>query len=368
MNICIYGRDFLPLMGKYLEKDGHKIVFDKISKDADLVISQSIKDMYLIYRNLKLIKNRKIKLINFILDVPPYRMEFNSNLNPKYVSHTLFKQQRDQNSTLRYTQQYLFNFTHKNPFLFNIVKDLGPKDKNPKFLNSILKYTHNLFNTEARNRITYLINYRNYLKKADMNLSISKYTQKCVKKFLKLETEVCHQCVDSDLLLNMPKPSKIEYDAVNIGRIVERKRQQVFVEAAKKLGLKFVVIGVHEDKWINLDCDHFYVQGSQDLMKELNKAAIFVDPSIFEGFGMPPVEAAFLNKITIVSDVYIHKEILRNYPLYFKANNVSDLVDKMNMVRNGEYSLNKVAAEWIKKEYSIETAKNRLLSYIESIL
>ena len=51
-----------------------------------------------------------------------------------------------------------------------------------------------------------------------------------------------------------------------------------------------------------------------------------MDASIFEGFRMILVEAIFLNKSIIISDAYIHREILGDYLLYFKGDNVDDLI------------------------------------------
>ncbi|MHA1491976.1 MAG: glycosyltransferase [Promethearchaeota archaeon] len=166
----------------------------------------------------------------------------------------------------------------------------------------------------------------------------------------------------------MPKPKKIKYDAINISKIMWRKRQQLFVKAAKTLGLKIVVIGPHRDKSIKLDCPHYFIPDQAQVFKKLNQARFYVDASIFEGFGMTPIEAAFLDKITIASDTYVHKEVLGEYPLYFKRDNVEDLVEKMKMVINGEFTLNKEAVRRIKKKYSVNATKNRLLDFIESII
>ena len=62
-----------------------------------------------------------------------------------------------------------------------------------------------------------------------------------------------------------------------------------------------------------------------------------MDASIFESFGMILVEAIFLDKPIIISDVCIHREILGDYPLYIKRDNVDDLIEKIKTVINGDF-------------------------------
>ena len=347
MKICIYGNYYLPYIVNNLENDGHLVLLNQFSPDIDICIVESRFFMYEIYRYLKIIKKNKIKLINSILDIPPW---------PLYYD-------RPTNTVKNYTRQTFFNFTNKKQFLYNCVNLFKVNDKKFEFTNRFNSTIQHYFNTFIRNRIYFLKNYRNFLKHSDLNLSLSKYTQKTVKKMLKLDTEVCYPCVNSDYLLNLPKV-KLKYDAINISRIVYYKHQEIFVEAAKKLNLNVIVLGRHSDVRIKLDCPHFYFEDHHKIMTTLNEATFYVDASEFEGFGMTTVEAAFLDKISIVSNTYIHREILGDYPLYFETNNVDDLVEKMKYVKeNGIKPKN----DEIKKKYSISSLKNRLMSYIESL-
>lgn len=72
-------------------------------------------------------------------------------------------------------------------------------------------------------------------------------------------------------------------------------------------------------------------------MKVFSQSPFYVDASIYEGFGMIIVEAIFLDKPFIISDAYIHSEILWYYPLYFKRDNVDDLIEKIKTVINGDF-------------------------------
>ena len=340
-------KGFLPYIINHLEKDGHSVLFNTFSPDIDICIIENRYYLYDWSRLLKVIKKNKIKLINFINDIP----------------FVVFQKGSEINSITKNIQQFLHNYTNRHRLTYEYVNKYIKNRKRTLKYNFIIEFINKYINIMIGNRQFFQINYRKYLKQADLNLAVSKYTQYCVKKFLKLEVPVCYQCVNSDYLLSLPKVD-IKYDAVNISRIVKHKHQEVFVEAANKLGLNIVVLGRYDDKSIKLDCPHEYIQNNELLFKKLNQSSFYVDCSIFEGFGMTPVEAAFLDKISIVSNTYVHREVLGDYPVYFKSNDVDDLVGKMKLVIESGVKLNN---KEIKKKYSNVAFKNRLMEYIESI-
>jgi len=347
MKFALSNGAFLPYIIKHLEKDGHSVLYNSFSPDIDICIVENRYTLYEMSRLLKVIKKNKIKLINFINDIP--------------FMH--FQKGSETNSINNNIKQFLYNYTNRHRLIYEYVNKYFKKRKRSLKNNFIIEFINRYINEIGGNRQFFQIDYRRYLKQADLNLTISKYTQYCVKKFLKLDIPVCYQCVNSDYLLSLPKVD-IKYDAVNISRIVKYKRQEVFVEAANKLGLNIVVLGRYDDKSIILDCPHKYIQDNELLFNKLNQSSFYVDCSLFEGFGMTPVEAAFLDKISIVSNTYVHRDVLGDYPVYVKRNNVNDLVEKMKFVMEGGVKLNN---KEIKKKYSSLALKNRLMKYIESI-
>jgi len=351
MKISLYGSFFTIPVVKSLEQDGHIVMFNEFSKDLDVIISQSIYYMYLLQRLMKRIKKHKIKLVTITPDIPPWRI-FNGYSN---------------NSHMEYYRQELNHLTHKNQKLYELVNSINDFSFKTPIFKYISQFNNKIFNTNIANKIFYINNYRAFLKKSDLNLSFSKFSKKLIKKYLKIQTKVWYPCANTELINNLPTNLKQKYDAINISRIVHHKHQKVFVKAAKKLNLKIAIIGPHQDKSIELNCPHFSLHHIEAL-KTLLQSKIYVDPSSFEGFGMTPVEAAFLNKITIASDISVHREVLNDYPLYFRTGDVEDLIEKISMVREGQFSLNKSAVLNIKNKYSIDASKRKLIEYIESIM
>lgn len=62
-----------------------------------------------------------------------------------------------------------------------------------------------------------------------------------------------------------------------------------------------------------------------DLPDIYKLADFFVFPSLYEGFGIPPLEAISCGTQTIVSDISVFKEVLGQAVQYFKSNNKNDL-------------------------------------------
>jgi glycosyltransferase involved in cell wall biosynthesis len=66
------------------------------------------------------------------------------------------------------------------------------------------------------------------------------------------------------------------------------------------------------------------------LMEQLSRAALLVQPSLYEGFGLPPLEAMALGTQALVSDIPVLREIYAGFPVrFFRAGDIIDLKNKM---------------------------------------
>ncbi len=71
-------------------------------------------------------------------------------------------------------------------------------------------------------------------------------------------------------------------------------------------------------------------------LKELyRKTKRLVQPSFYEGFGMPPLEAMSLGTKAIISDIPVFREIYKDFPVtFFKAGDCNDLAEKLLSIKN----------------------------------
>lgn len=99
----------------------------------------------------------------------------------------------------------------------------------------------------------------------------------------------------------------VDFDLVLIGRKVQKIEELIIQKGVVD---RVVVTGFVED----LDVAAIY-----------KNALCFIFPTLYEGFGIPPVEALSMGCPVISSDSSCMKEILRNQATYFENNNKEEL-------------------------------------------
>jgi len=66
------------------------------------------------------------------------------------------------------------------------------------------------------------------------------------------------------------------------------------------------------------------------LLEYLYNSKALIMPSEYEGFGIPPLEALYLGKPVIVSDIEVFKEIYKDLPVaFFKSKDFYSLKDEL---------------------------------------
>jgi len=69
---------------------------------------------------------------------------------------------------------------------------------------------------------------------------------------------------------------------------------------------------------------------NEELFQIIEHATLLVQPSRYEGFGIPPLEALYLGCPVLLSDIPVLKEIYGSMPVeFFELNNTTDLRDKL---------------------------------------
>ena len=135
---------------------------------------------------------------------------------------------------------------------------------------------------------------------------------------------------------------------VFIGNIKKHKGLYCLLDAfhlAKKEGLphKLVIIGSKDNFRSSDDIILKKIESIGDnsvtfsdfvsdelLMEHLSSAALLVQPSLYEGFCLPPLEAMVLGTQALISDIPVLKEVYKEYPVnFFRAGDSIDLKDKI---------------------------------------
>ena len=143
-------------------------------------------------------------------------------------------------------------------------------------------------------------------------------------------------------------PSKKEETIIFIGNIKKHKSLDCLLDAfclAKSEGLrhKLIIIGEKEKfrsgdnsflkKLDSLENDAVSFAGhisDEKLMEYLAQSQLLVQPSLYEGFGLPPLEAMVLGTHALVSDIPVFREIYDGFPVsFFRAGDCIDLKNKL---------------------------------------
>lgn len=100
----------------------------------------------------------------------------------------------------------------------------------------------------------------------------------------------------------------------------------------------------------------------EDVYRIISHSEVLVSPSLYEGFGLPPLEALYLGTPVIISDIPVYKEIYKSLPVkYFEVGNATDLFDKLK-----EFPQKEVidVANDIDKLFNIKEITQKLLTCI----
>jgi glycosyltransferase involved in cell wall biosynthesis len=191
------------------------------------------------------------------------------------------------------------------------------------------------------------------LKRADKILTVSEFTKKEIVDYYSINPEkiaVVHNSGGEDLnsevsaeeLLNIKEKYHLpEKFILYLGTMQPRKNLPVLLEVLSKLknaGWKLVLAGKRNDYNQDPKIDLFIRKFSLEkeviftgFISEKEKTAffklarIFCLPSLYEGFGIPVLEAMRMGTPAVVSDIPSHHEVAGTAVLFFSPQDADDL-------------------------------------------
>ncbi|MBV1680230.1 glycosyltransferase family 4 protein [Bacteroides stercoris] len=96
----------------------------------------------------------------------------------------------------------------------------------------------------------------------------------------------------------------------------------------------------------------------EKLLTLIGSAAMLVQPSVYEGFGIPPMEALFLGVPVVLSDIPVFKEIYSDFPvMFFECENPQNLAEAICRIipyteEEKKYIRNKILSKYSQKAVS----------------
>jgi glycosyltransferase involved in cell wall biosynthesis len=108
----------------------------------------------------------------------------------------------------------------------------------------------------------------------------------------------------------------------------------------------------------------------EELVILYQNAEAFIFPSLYEGFGIPPLEAQSCGCPVIASDIPSSKEILADSALFFNPHSIYEIRDMLNMITDNRDLKDRIINKGISNthRFSWEISANKLYSLIRVIL
>ena len=104
---------------------------------------------------------------------------------------------------------------------------------------------------------------------------------------------------------------------------------------------------------------------NQQVYEMLSHAECLISPSLYEGFGIPPLEAMSLGTPAIISDIPVYKEIYGKFPVtFFKAGDADDLYRKLKSLPTSPVETDSIIAS----TYTYEKAAQNIMKTIADTL
>lgn len=211
--------------------------------------------------------------------------------------------------------------------------------------------------------------YVNVLKQCTKVIAASKFTQTVLMSY-GINADQTYFYADTRDLKKGQKKNQV----IQISRFTPHKKFEIAQQVIEELNIPLINVGIVNDQ------EFYYYSRLQkeagknvvfkpdlcrkDMVKELQSSQVLITSSIFEGWGLSPIEALFCEVPVIVSDIPVFHEQYDDSVLYhdpFNPNSLKEQLKKLladkelqnNIIRKGrecvnEYTPERFVERWLK--------------------
>ncbi|SNR15668.1 glycosyltransferase family 4 protein [Tenacibaculum jejuense] len=228
---------------------------------------------------------------------------------------------------------------------------------------------------------------------ADRVIAISEQTKKDIVSFLKVDSskidviyQGCHAVFKQQVSQEQIKQVKEKYNLpdqfiFNVGTIEERKNLLSIVKAIKDIDIVLVVAGRKTNYFDTVQeyiVEHklenkiLFLGGVdlQELATIYQIAKIFIYPSIFEGFGIPIIEALYSKTPVITSKGGVFPEAGGPNSIYVEPYNINELQQEINTLLNNDEKRKEIAEKGYTfvQKFNDEAIANSIMNLYKQIV
>lgn len=193
-------------------------------------------------------------------------------------------------------------------------------------------------------------------KKAHAVLTVSQFSKQEIVDTLNIAADKIH-IIHSNVpfhnkptkeeILNYSRPDKLERYILAVSNMDPRKNFDSLIKAFNNIedkSVKLYIIGMRQKAFNTPDLqkmitERIYLPGFVDdeqLQNLYQGALLSVYPSLYEGFGLPPLESMTFGCPAIVSNIPALKEVTQDAGLYVDPYNIDDITEKINTLLSDE--------------------------------
>lgn len=211
-------------------------------------------------------------------------------------------------------------------------------------------------------------------------LTVSQFSKSEILKYYNVKPDKIHviyNAVTKSLEHNLSDYQKEKY-ILTVGSLDPRKNFKTLIRAFSDDRLKHLelrIVGGTNKVFGKLGCD---IQNSQNirflgrisddvLRNQYRNAHLFLLASLYEGFGIPPLEALSNGCRIALSDIPVFHEIFEDSAIYFNPNNMDDIINVIlrsynNSVYSSLDSVNRVV-----KKFSWDNSAEQVRSILNTL-
>jgi glycosyltransferase involved in cell wall biosynthesis len=242
-------------------------------------------------------------------------------------------------------------------------------------------------------RKIHYLKFKKAAKNADLVIAISEQTKKDIIEFLKIEEQkikvVYQGCqpifktkISSDELVKVKNKFKLPNEfLLNVGTIEERKNALSIVKSIKNIDTTLVLIGKKTEyteqihsyiKDHNIENKVMFLKDitSNELASIYQLATVFIYPSIFEGFGIPIIEALFSKTPVITTNSGVFPEAGGPNSIYINPNNIEEMEKQIQLLLENKTLRNEMSEkgfEFVQK-FNDEIIAHNLMEIYKTLL
>ncbi|VXC12579.1 Glycosyltransferase involved in cell wall bisynthesis [Flavobacterium sp. 9AF] len=228
---------------------------------------------------------------------------------------------------------------------------------------------------------------------ADMVIAISEQTKKDIIQYLKIDAnkiQVVYQgCqpvfktkIPEDQLETVKKKYLLpDQFVLNVGTIEARKNALTIVKAIQNIDTTLVLIGKETEyaKEIHEHITSHSLQHKVRFLKGIDSfelatiyqlATVFIYPSLFEGFGIPIIEALYSKIPVITTNSGVFPEAAGPNSIYINPTNANELATKIQFLLENPEKRKEIAEKgWhFVQQFNDDVIANRLMEIYTSLL